>query len=125
MGGSGEAAADHRRAESTSGTSQKRDQRGRYGRVGEGSRTGERVGSLETRLQEHVRDGYTWVVDIDLEKFFDRVNHDVLMARVARKVKDKRILRLLRRYLESGVMINGVCVTIEEGTPQGGPIIRY
>jgi RNA-directed DNA polymerase len=62
------------------------------------------------------------VVDIDLEKFFDRVNHDILMSRVARKVKDKRLLKLIRAYLQSGVMVSGVCVTTEEGTPQGGPL---
>jgi group II intron reverse transcriptase/maturase len=62
------------------------------------------------------------VVDIDLEKFFDRVNHDMLMARVARVVKDKRVLRLIRRYLESWVMVNGVVMETEEGTPQGGPL---
>src|SRR5512135_130674 len=66
--------------------------------------------------------GYRFVVDLDLEKFFDRVNHDVLMARVARRVKDKRLLRLLRRYLESGVMVGGVIQEREEGTPQGGPL---
>jgi len=62
------------------------------------------------------------VVDIDLEKFFDRVNHDMLMARVARVVKDKRVLKLIRSYLESGVMVNGVVMETEEGTPQGGPL---
>jgi len=72
--------------------------------------------------QAHVQAGYGWVVDMDLDKFFDRVNHDMLMARVARVVKDKRALKLLRRYLESGVMVNGVVVASEEGTPQGGPL---
>jgi len=62
------------------------------------------------------------VVDIDLEKFFDRVNHDKLMYRVARVVKDKRVLKLVRAYLNSGVMINGVVMDTEEGTPQGGPL---
>lgn len=62
------------------------------------------------------------MVDIDLEKFFDRVNHDMLMARVARGVKDKRVLKLIRAYLETGVMINGVVVTTEEATAQGGPL---
>ena len=66
--------------------------------------------------------GYRYVVDIDLEKFFDRVNHDVLMARVARRVKDKRLLRLIRRYLRAGVMYEGVIQAQEEGTPQGGPL---
>jgi len=61
-------------------------------------------------------------VDIDLEKFFDRVNHDMLMARVAREVKDKRVLKLIRAYLNSGVMVNGVVIEAEEGTPQGGPL---
>jgi group II intron reverse transcriptase/maturase len=62
------------------------------------------------------------VVDLDLEQFFDRVNHDVLMGRLARKVADKRLLRLLRRYLEAGVLLNGVVVEREEGMPQGGPL---
>jgi len=63
-----------------------------------------------------------WVVDIDLEKFFDRVNHDILMARVARKVKDKRILLLIRRYLQAGIMEDGLTKASREGTPQGGPL---
>ncbi|MBK7454592.1 MAG: group II intron reverse transcriptase/maturase [Anaerolineales bacterium] len=84
--------------------------------------------------QEYIREGYDWVVDIDLEKFFDRVNHDMLtpalhqtqcgasVARVAREVKDKRVLKLIRAYLNSGVMVNGVVMETEEGTPQGGPL---
>jgi RNA-directed DNA polymerase len=72
---------------------------------------------------QYAKDGGSWVVDIDLEKFFDRVNHDKLMARVARRVKDKRLLRLIRSYLKSGVMLNGVVIErTEEGTPQGGPL---
>jgi group II intron reverse transcriptase/maturase len=74
------------------------------------------------QAQAYVQEGYDWAVDIDLESYFDRVNHDMLMARVARVVKDKRVLKLIRRYLESGVMVNGVVVTTEEGTPQGGPL---
>jgi group II intron reverse transcriptase/maturase len=62
------------------------------------------------------------VVDIDLEKFFDRVNHDILMSRVARKVKDKRVLKLIRAYLKAGIMAEGIRVRSEEGTPQGGPL---
>jgi RNA-directed DNA polymerase len=72
--------------------------------------------------QGYAGSGCRFVVDLDLEKFFDRVNHDVLMARVARRVKDKRLLRLLRRYLESGAMVGGVIQEREEGTPQGGPL---
>jgi len=72
--------------------------------------------------QGYAETGCRFVVDLDLEKFFDRVNHDVLMARVARRVKDKPLLRLLRRYLESGVMVGGVIQEREEGTPQGGPL---
>lgn len=72
---------------------------------------------------QYATEGWQWVVDIDLEKFFDRVNHDKLMARVARKVRDKRLLRLIRSYLEAGVMLNGVVVArTDEGTPQGGPL---
>ncbi len=70
----------------------------------------------------YVASGRRWVVDMDLEKFFDRVNHDVLMSRVARKVKDKRVLGLLRRYLQTGVMAGGVVSQRTEGTPQGGPL---
>ena len=72
--------------------------------------------------RNHIEDGNRWVADLDLEKFFDRVNHDKLMSLVARKVKDKRVLRLIRKYLESGVLANGVKVKNEEGTPQGGPL---
>ncbi len=70
----------------------------------------------------YVAEGKRWVVDLDLEKFFDRVNHDVLMVRVARKVKDERVLKLIRRYLEAGLMEGGVMSMRTEGTPQGGPL---
>jgi len=72
--------------------------------------------------QRHVEEDRVFVVDLDLEKFFDRVNHDVLMSRVARRVDDKRVLRLIRHFLTAGLMSNGVCVRREEGTPQGGPL---
>lgn len=87
-----------------------------------GFRPGRKAHDAVMQAQTYIQAGFTWVVDLDLEKFFDRVNHDVLMARVARRVGDKRVLRLIRRYLESGIMTNGVCVKSEEGTPQGGPL---
>jgi RNA-directed DNA polymerase len=77
--------------------------------------------AIET-AQGYIREGSRWVVDVDLEKFFDRVNHDRLMARVASRVKDKRMLGLIRRFLTSGVMVGGLVSPSEEGTPQGGPL---
>ena len=74
------------------------------------------------QAKKYVEDGRTWVVDLDLENFFDRVNHDKLMTRVGRRVSDSRMLRLIRSYLESGVMRSGVKVRREDGTPQGGPL---
>jgi group II intron reverse transcriptase/maturase len=87
-----------------------------------GFRPGRSAHQAIKQAQEYVQAGYEWVVDIDLEKFFDRVNHDMLMARVARVVKDKRVLKLIRAYLNSGVMVNGVVLDTDEGTPQGGPL---
>jgi len=74
------------------------------------------------KARQYVREGRRWVVDIDLEKFFDRVNHDILMSRLARRIKDKRVLRLIRRYLQAGMMSNGLTTVRREGTPQGGPL---
>jgi RNA-directed DNA polymerase len=71
---------------------------------------------------EYVKEGRVIVVDMDLEKFFDRVNHDILMARLARRVDDKRLLKIIRRFLEAGLMQDGVCTQRHEGTPQGGPL---
>jgi RNA-directed DNA polymerase len=74
------------------------------------------------KAQQYIAEGNRWVVDLDLEKFFDRVNHDKLMAAIARRVSDKRMLKLIRAFLESGVMENGLVSPVEEGTPQGGPL---
>ena len=74
------------------------------------------------KAETYINEGYRWVVDIDLEKFFDRVNHDILMYKLSRSIKDKRVLRLIRKYLQAGIMINGIVVTSEEGAPQGGPL---
>jgi len=87
-----------------------------------GFRRGRSAQQAVEKARKHVTEGYRWVVDIDLEKFFDRVNHDVLMARLARRVKDKRILRLMRRYLQAGIMIDGLETVRSEGTPQGSPL---
>jgi len=87
-----------------------------------GFRPGRSCHQAVKAAREHVAAGYRYVVDMDLEKFFDRVNHDVLMARAARRVKDKKLLLLTRRYLNSGVMAGGVEEVRREGTPQGGPL---
>src|SRR5712671_4932619 len=74
------------------------------------------------RAQQYIAEGFTWCVDLDLEKFFDRVNHDKLMAQIAQRVEDKRLLKLIRAFLNAGVMENGLVSPSVEGTPQGGPL---
>ncbi|MGM0553057.1 MAG: reverse transcriptase domain-containing protein, partial [Pseudomonadota bacterium] len=85
-----------------------------------GFRPGRSAAQAVQRSREYVEEGRRWVVDADLEKFFDRVNHDILMSRVARQVKDKRVLGLIRAYLQAGIMEGGVTTARSEGTPQGG-----
>ena len=87
-----------------------------------GFRPGRNAHQAVRAAQQHVRAGKRWVVDLDLEKFFDRVNHDMLMSRVARGVKDERVLKLIRRYLEAGLLREGLTQPRTEGTPQGGPL---
>jgi RNA-directed DNA polymerase len=87
-----------------------------------GFRPGRSAHQAVAQAQQHIAAGYGWVVDLDLEKFFDRVNHDKLMAAVARRVADKRMLGLIRAFLTAGVMENGLVGPVDEGTPQGGPL---
>jgi RNA-directed DNA polymerase len=87
-----------------------------------GFRPGRSAHQAVRSARSHIAAGHRWVVDMDLEKFFDRVNHDVLMARVSRRVKDRRVIVLLYRYLRSGMMAGGVVSPRREGTPQGGPL---
>ena len=87
-----------------------------------GFRPGRSAHQAVLKAREYVADGRHWVVDLDIEQFFDRVNHDILMSRIARRIKDKRLLLLIRRYLQSGVMEGGVVSPSREGTPQGGPL---
>lgn len=87
-----------------------------------GFRPGRSAHDAVRRAQAYVQEGRSFVVDIDLEKFFDRVNHDILMGRLAKRIADRRVLRLTRRYLNAGVLANGVVIERDEGTPQGGPL---
>jgi RNA-directed DNA polymerase len=87
-----------------------------------GFRPGRSAHQAVRQARAYVAEGRRWVVEVDLEKFFDRVNHDILMSRVARKIRDKRVLGLIRRYLSAGVMAEGLVKPRSEGTPQGGPL---
>ncbi|MFC0268909.1 group II intron reverse transcriptase/maturase [Kushneria aurantia] len=87
-----------------------------------GYRPGRSAQQAASAMKAHVTAGHRWVVDLDLEAFFDRVNHDLLMARVVRRVCDKRVLRLIRRYLEAGMFRDGLTTPRRQGTPQGGPL---
>ena len=87
-----------------------------------GFRPGRSAHDAVKKARDYINEGYTHVVDIDLEKFFDRVNHDILMGRLAKRIEDARVLQLIRKYLESGAMDDGKWMATEEGTPQGGPL---
>ena len=87
-----------------------------------GFRPGRGAHQAVRQAKRYIAEGYEWVVDIDLEKCFDRINHDILMGRLAERIEDKRVLRLIRLYLQAGVMVNGVVQERYEGTPQGGPL---
>lgn len=87
-----------------------------------GFRKGRSAHQAVIAARKFAAEGKRWVVDMDLEKFFDRVNHDILMSRIARKVRDKRVLKLIRRYLKAGIMADGVVTIPQKGTPQGGPL---
>src|SRR3989475_5190235 len=87
-----------------------------------GFRPGRSTHQAVAQAQQYIAAGYGWVVDLDLEKFFDRVNHDKLMGQIAKRVRDKRLLKLIRAFLNAGVMENGLVSPSVEGTPQGGPL---
>ena len=87
-----------------------------------GFRPGRSAHQAVEQAQKYIAEGYRWVVDLDLEKFFDRVNHDKLMAKIAERIGDKRLLKLVRAFLTAGVMEGGLVSPVDEGTPQGGPL---
>jgi RNA-directed DNA polymerase len=87
-----------------------------------GFRPGRSAQQAVAQAQQYIAEGHGWCVDLDLEKFFDRVNHDKLMGQIAKRVEDKRLLKLIRAFLNAGVMENGLVSPSVEGTPQGGPL---
>ncbi|MBO0589102.1 group II intron reverse transcriptase/maturase [Sporosarcina sp. E16_8] len=87
-----------------------------------GFRPGRSAHDAVRKAKGYIREGYRWTVDMDLEKFFDKVNHDRLMSTLAKRINDKPLLKLIRKYLQSGVLINGIVLGTNEGTPQGGPL---
>jgi RNA-directed DNA polymerase len=87
-----------------------------------GFRPGRSAHQAVEQAQKYIAEGYRWVVDLDLEKFFDRVNHDKLMAKIAERVGDKRLLKQIRAFLTAGVLESGLVNPVDEGTPQGGPL---
>jgi RNA-directed DNA polymerase len=87
-----------------------------------GFRPGRSAHQAVTKAQQYIAEGYRWVVDLDLEKFFDRVNHDKLMGKIAKRIDDKQLLKLIRAFLRAGVMEGGLVSPVDEGTPQGGPL---
>ena len=87
-----------------------------------GFRPGRSAHDAVKQARNYVEEGKEFVVDMDLEKFFDRVNHDILMSRLARSIADKRLLRIVRRFLQAGMMKDGVVTERTKGTPQGGPL---
>lgn len=95
---------------------------GSFSQHSHGFRPGRRAHDAICEARRYVQSGRRWVVDVDLERFFDRVNHDVLMSRLACRITDKRVLGLIRRYLTAGVLADGLMVERHEGTPQGGPL---
>ncbi len=94
----------------------------RFSEHSDGFRPGRSAFQAVVQAQQHLRAGYRWVVDIDLEKFFDRVNHDKLMGEVEKRFRDQRVTALIRRYLKAGVLTEGLVSARDEGTPQGGPL---